>query len=578
MLEYKVPTLTAILQLVQDSETRPSSILFFPVFDNFETPEKFEDVGMVNETNVVGSISIVFSWDTLLQMILPNYIKGMICVLKSSTGQEYSYSVSGNVVTFLGGGDLHDPKYDEYEEVVEATLGNTEEEIGQVDYLITYTLVMYPSQTFESEYVTNRAAIYTAGVVLIFLCTSALFLLYDYLVEDRQQKTILFARQSANIVDAMFPAGFRERLYRSQQSNANKNNNNSGSAPSSRRNSVSDEGIIQASSKSSRENRGRSQSPSRRRTSTMGRKIVTLQIDKFMKGIRSAPKDHIPTDCSNEDDKPIADLFLDTSIMFADIVGFTKWSTERSPNEVFRLLERLFWEFDELAGELVYQFCVILLYSANYFQYSHAKLFSSMTAQHNVFKLGTIGDCYIAVTGIPNPILDHASVLTKFSFAARDKVREVCAQLDAEGLDTLKLDMRFGIHSGAITAGILRGTKSRFELFGDTINTASRMESTSVGGKIQVSAETAELIRSDGRERWLVKRDDIVTAKGKGQLQTYWVEKNDSRVSFSEEAADHLPSNFPRKLDSQLSASDRYYQREYDKHKEKEGLFADEKV
>ena len=57
-----------------------------------------------------------------------------------------------------------------------------------------------------------------------------------------------------------------------------------------------------------------------------------------------------------DDDKPIADLFLDTSIMFADIVGFTKWSTERSPNEVFTLLERLFWGFDELAGEPVFTF------------------------------------------------------------------------------------------------------------------------------------------------------------------------------------------------------------------------------
>ncbi len=357
MLEYKVPALTAILQLVQDSETRPSSILFFPVFDNFETPEKFEDTGMpmVNETkNVVGSISIVFSWDTLLEMILPNYIKGMICILRSSTGQEYSYSVSGSDVTFLGTGDLHDPKYHKYQKVVQATLGNTEEEIGQVKYLITYTLVMYPSETFEKEYVTNRAAIYTAGVVLIFLCTSALFLLYDYLVEDRQQKTISLARQSASIVDAMFPAGFRERLYKSQQSNAN--TNTSGGAPSSRVNSNSEDGTIQTSNKTSKEkSRGRSQSPSRRRSSTMGRKIAALQIDKFMKGIRSEPKDH---DCFIEDDKPIADLFLDTSIMFADIVGFTKWSTERSPNEVFRLLERLFWEFDELAGEFVYQFSI----------------------------------------------------------------------------------------------------------------------------------------------------------------------------------------------------------------------------
>lgn len=354
MLEYQVPTLTAILQLVQDTAIRPSSILFYPVFENFKNPEDFpvfENAGLpfVNKTSVVGSISIVFSWDTLLQRILPNYIKGMICVLRSSIGQEYSYSVSGNDVTFLGEGDRHDPKYDKYKEEVQATLGRTEEELGNVDYLITYTLVMYPSQAFEDAYVTNKAAIYTAGVVLIFLCTSALFLLYDYLVEDRQQKTARFARQSANIVDAMFPAGFRERLYKSHQK--------SGSPASSRRGSRNDESTVKTSNKTNGEGQGRSHSPSLRRQSTMGRKIVTLQIDKFMKGTRAAPKDHIPTDYSNgDDDKPIADLFLDTSIMFADIVGFTKWSTERSPNEVFRLLERLFWEFDELAGELSISF------------------------------------------------------------------------------------------------------------------------------------------------------------------------------------------------------------------------------
>ena len=115
MLEYKVPTLTAILQLVQDSVRRPSSILFFPVFDDFES-----DYG--NRTNnVVGSISIVFSWDTLLRKILPNYIKGMICVLRSSIGQEYSYSVSGKDVKFLGEGDQHDPRYNKYKVLIGRT-------------------------------------------------------------------------------------------------------------------------------------------------------------------------------------------------------------------------------------------------------------------------------------------------------------------------------------------------------------------------------------------------------------------------------------------------------------------------
>jgi hypothetical protein len=101
--------------------------------------------------------------------------------------------------------------------------------------------------------------------------------------------------------------------------------------------------------------------------------------------------------------------------------------------------------------------------------------------------------------------------------------------------------MRFGIHSGDTTAGILRGTKSRFELFGDTINTASRMESTGLPGKIQVSEETAMLIQRDSKSQWLTKRDTTITAKGKGEMQTYWAEPH-RLVSFSDAipADDHF--------------------------------------
>ena len=202
-------------------------------------------------------------------------------------------------------------------------------------------------------------------------------------------------------------------------------------------------------------------------------------------------------------------------------------------------MEHLFWEFDAIAAKM------------------------------DVFKLGTIGDCYIAVTGIPNPIDDHAIVLSRFAFECREKVRQVKEQLESEGLETSKLDMRFGIHSGAITAGILRGTKSRFELFGDTINTASRMESTGQAGRIQVSEETAELLRLDHKERWLTKREDLVFAKGKGDLQTYWVEpsKEGNRVSFPELAEDRLTEATIKRLSSSSkisdSGSDRYYQVEY---------------
>lgn len=101
MLTYRVNTLTAILQLVQDSELRPSSIYFAPVYDTIiEDEEGAENL----DNNVVGSISVVFSWDDMLARILPNYIKGLVCVLQSSIGQEFTYSISGDSVTLMGEG------------------------------------------------------------------------------------------------------------------------------------------------------------------------------------------------------------------------------------------------------------------------------------------------------------------------------------------------------------------------------------------------------------------------------------------------------------------------------------------
>lgn len=91
------------------------------------------------------------------------------------------------------------------------------------------------------------------------------------------------------------------------------------------------------------------------------------------------------------------------------------------------------------------------------------------------------------------------------------------------GPDTGELGIRVGIHSGPVTAGVLRGDKSRFQLFGDTVNTASRIESTGHRNRIHLSEETADLLAIAGKSHWLRSRDQMVTAKGKGKLQTYWL-------------------------------------------------------
>ena len=136
----------------------------------------------------------------------------------------------------------------------------------------------------------------------------------------------------------------------------------------------------------------------------------------------------------------------------------------------------------------------------------------------------TLGDSYLAVTGLPEPQVQHATIMAKFAWDCLIRVGEVMKDLEVSlGPDTGDLSMRFGLHSGSVTAGVLKGDRARFQLFGDTVNTAARMESTGIKGRIQISDATAEILRKNGKESWLTRREDKVRAKGKGVLTTYWL-------------------------------------------------------
>ena len=124
--------------------------------------------------------------------------------------------------------------------------------------------------------------------------------------------------------------------------------------------------------------------------------------------------------------------------MFADIVGFTAWSSVREPDQVFTLLETVYAAFDRAA------------------------------LQRKVFKVETVGDCYVAAAGVPEPRDNHAIVMARFAAKCRTELRRVTRNLEVSlGPETADLSMRFGLHSGSVTAGVLRGAKARFQLFGD---------------------------------------------------------------------------------------------------------------
>jgi adenylate cyclase len=176
----------------------------------------------------------------------------------------------------------------------------------------------------------------------------------------------------------------------------------------------------------------------------------------------------------------IADSYPATTVLFADIVGFTPWAQQTQPDRVVTLLDGLFSRFDALAAE------------------------------HRVEKIKTIGDSYMAAAGAPESRDDHAGAAIEL---ARALLRAVADWRTENGL---LLEVRVGLASGPVVAGVIGQRRILFDLWGDTVNTAARMESSGLPGRIQVAASTRDLVQ--GRYRF-EERD--VNVKGLGQMATY---------------------------------------------------------
>eukprot|EP00977_Amphora_coffeiformis_P018149 scaffold6242_cov168-Amphora_coffeaeformis.AAC.1 len=481
-----------LLRLANRERTRYDgdifTTIFFPVYDKFD-PATRETVAVMRA---------VIHWARYFNDNLPKNIKGLVTVLENGCDEPYTYQIEGANVVPLGHGDFHDSKYDKYMRTatfadIESIGDGTEEGMKLHFDKCPYNIRVYPSDHMKDIFTTSTPAVVTSSVAIVFLftlvsankdkavsvnkaCESHLFIwnlqlvffAFDRMVERRQHILMDKAKRTHRIVASLFPKNIRDQI-------------------------LNDDGEL-------------------RQGGLLGTKNTLNSI------ARGGIDEHAAFG-----QMPIADLYPEATVLvrcakFADISGFTSWSSSREPAQVFVLLQQLYQEFDSIAK------------------------------RRKVFKVDTIGDSYVACAGVPEPEPAHAIKIVRFAWECMIKMREVTRELETQlGPGTGELNMRFGINSGPVTAGLLRGDRSRFQLFGDTVNTAARMESARSG------------MRS-GKEHWLEARNDLMSAKGKGILRTFFitpfVDKTysaDSRTPYSEEEdEDVLNADFAGKLADEL--------------------------
>jgi guanylate cyclase len=182
------------------------------------------------------------------------------------------------------------------------------------------------------------------------------------------------------------------------------------------------------------------------------------------------------------DPNSIADHFDEASILFADVVDFTPLSSRLDAREVVGLLDRLFTSFDELVD------------------------------RYDVEKIKTIGDCYMVAAGVPRQRPDHAHALAGLAL----EMRECAKSCLPDGADP-DLRLRIGISSGPVVAGVIGRRRFLYDLWGDTVNMASRMESHGTPDTIQITRPTFELLRDD----FVIEPIGLVEVKGKGEVETW---------------------------------------------------------
>jgi adenylate cyclase len=184
-----------------------------------------------------------------------------------------------------------------------------------------------------------------------------------------------------------------------------------------------------------------------------------------------------------DETQPIADHFGSASILFADVAEFTPWSERLPPAEVVGYLDRLFSHFDELAERYALE------------------------------KIKTIGDCYMVAAGVPTPRPDHARALALMALDMLEAMRS------HEEVAHLGHELRIGINSGPVVAGVIGRKRFLYDLWGDAVNTASRMESHGTPGRIQITRATYELLADE----FECELRGTIEVKGKGEVEAWYL-------------------------------------------------------
>ncbi|MGB3265185.1 MAG: adenylate/guanylate cyclase domain-containing protein [Microcoleus sp.] len=199
-----------------------------------------------------------------------------------------------------------------------------------------------------------------------------------------------------------------------------------------------------------------------------------------------------------------AERFESATVLFADIVDFTSLAARISPIDLVNFLNKIFSKFDEL------------------------------TEKHGLEKIKTIGDAYMVAGGLPVPRADHAGAIANMALDMQDAIADI--QTDAG--EPLKI--RIGINTGPVVAGVIGTKKFSYDLWGDTVNVASRMELQGLPGSIQVTAAVREQLK----DRYVFEERGAIAVKGKGDIITYWLKgkKDDSAVETDFCQANSTPS------------------------------------